>query len=137
MDSPNPRVGVGVFVYKDGKFLMGQRYGAHGEGTWSVPGGHLEYGESWEECARREVLEETGLGITNIRFFALTNDLFEADGKHYVTIWVKSDWVQGEPAIREPDKLVALQWTTFEALPAPLFDPCWQNLRLAKPELFN
>lgn len=41
-DKPKVRVGIGVFVFKDGKFLMAQRKNAHGDGTWSVPGGHLE-----------------------------------------------------------------------------------------------
>jgi len=98
-----PKVGVGVFVWKDGKFIMGQRLGAHGAETWSIPGGHLEFGESWEQCAKREVLEETGLTITNIRFLAATNDLFPDEGKHYVTIWVEGDWKGGEPTILEPD----------------------------------
>ncbi len=57
----NVRVGVGVFVFKGGEFLVLQRQGAHGAGTWSVPGGHLEAQESFEETARREVHEETGV----------------------------------------------------------------------------
>ena len=75
----NVRVGIAVFVFKDGKFLMAQRHGAHGPGTWSVPGGHLEFGESFEETARREVKEETALEITNIRFGAVTNELWAVD----------------------------------------------------------
>lgn len=137
-DEPQrPRVGVGVLVWKDGAFIMGQRLGAHGANTWSVPGGHLEYGESWAACAAREVLEETGLTITNASLFAVTNDVFETDGKHYVTLWVTSDWLSGEPAITEPDKLISLAWHTFDDLPSPLFEPCWTNLRAAKPELFT
>ncbi|HVV66946.1 MAG TPA: NUDIX domain-containing protein [Candidatus Saccharimonadales bacterium] len=131
-----PLVGIGVFIWKDGKFLMGKRRGAHGDGTWSIPGGHLEFSESWEEGAKREVLEETGLVITNVRFLAATNDIFEKDKKHYITIWVYSDWKSGEPSITEPDKYVDQEWRTFKTLPAPLFEPCWQNLRAAKPELF-
>src|ERR1700729_4165019 len=106
----NPRVGIGVFVWKDGKFIMGKRLGSHGEGTWSIPGGHLEFGESWEACAKREVMEETGMVITNVRFLAATNNIFPADSKQYATIWVYSDWESGEPIITEPDKLVELEW---------------------------
>jgi 8-oxo-dGTP diphosphatase len=57
MEENRPKVGIGVFIFKDGKFLMGCRKGTHGAGTWSVPGGHLEFGESFEECAEREALE--------------------------------------------------------------------------------
>ena len=128
MNKPDVRVGVGVFVFKDGRFAMIRRKGSHGEGTWSIPGGHLEYGESFEQTAVREVQEETGLTITNVRFGAVTNDVFEAEGKHYVTIWVVSDWESGELTIAEPDKSDDAAWKTFETLPGPLFLP-WNQLR--------
>jgi ADP-ribose pyrophosphatase YjhB (NUDIX family) len=51
------------------------------------PGGHLEYGETFAETAAREVLEETGLEVGNIKFLTATNDVF-GEGKHYVTIFV-------------------------------------------------
>lgn len=131
-----PKVGIGVFVWRDGKFLMGKRRNAHGHGNWSIPGGHLELGESWEECAAREVMEETGMKIINVRLLAPTNDIFPKENKHYVTIWVESDWCKNEPVIKEPDKLVQLEWHTFQDIPNPLFLP-WKQLKRAKPELFN
>jgi ADP-ribose pyrophosphatase YjhB (NUDIX family) len=57
-------------------------------GTWAFPGGHLEFGESFEACAVREVLEETGLSIHDVRFLTATNDVMEAEGKHYITVYV-------------------------------------------------
>jgi 8-oxo-dGTP diphosphatase len=125
--SLNPRVGVGVFVFKDGKLLIGQRRGSHGEGSWTVPGGHLEYGETPEQTAEREVREETGLQIANVAFSAVTNDIFEEEGKHYVTLWMRSDWVSGEPTIAEPDKYINQRWVDFDTLPEPLFLP-WKQL---------
>lgn len=53
------------------------------------PGGHLEYGETFTECAKREVLEETGLEVGDIKFLVATNDVF-GEGKHYITIFVTS-----------------------------------------------
>jgi len=132
-----PRVGVGVFVWKDDKLLMGQRLGSHGANTWSIPGGHLEHGESWAEAAKREVLEETGMIVDNVRFVAATNDIFVKDQKHYVTIWVETDWISGEPTITEPDKWVNQEWRTFQSLPSSLFEPCWSNLKKARPDLFT
>ena len=123
----NPRVGIGAFIIKDGKFLMGKRKGSHGEGSWSVPGGHLEFGESFADTAEREVLEETGLAIKNVRFGALTNDYFEKEGKHYVTIWMLSEYESGEATILEPDKFVDQDWFTLDTLPSPLFLP-WNQL---------
>lgn len=60
-------VGVGVMIFdKDGMILLGKRKGSHGAGEYSFPGGHLEYGESFEECAKREVMEECGIEIKNL-----------------------------------------------------------------------
>jgi 8-oxo-dGTP diphosphatase len=130
-------VGIACFVWKDGKFLMQQRMGSHGAGTWGLPGGTFEYGESFEECARREVLEETGMQISNVRFIALTNDIFVDKGKHDVGIWMYADWLSGEPYIAEPGKCTAQEWRNFQSLPSNLFQPYWNNLRLAQPALFD
>ena len=121
MEHPDVRVGVGVFVFKDGKFLMQKRQGSHGEGSWSLPGGHLEFGESFEETAKREVKEESNLNIKNVRFGAVTNDHFVDEHKHYVTIWMLSDWESGEVENMEPQKCTAQTWNTFDDLPEPLF----------------
>lgn len=124
-----PYVGTAVFVMRDGKFLFQQRKGSHGEGTWSTPGGYLEFGETLEECAVREVREETGMEIENVRIGGVTNDIFESDNKHFVTVWLVSDWKSGEPHITEPDKCVEQRWVDFDTLPAPLFLPWQQFLR--------
>jgi 8-oxo-dGTP diphosphatase len=121
MEQPNVRVGVGVFVFKDGTFLMQRRNSSHGAGTWSLPGGHLEFGESFEETARREVAEESNLTIKNVRFGAVTNDHFVDENKHYVTIWMLSEWESGELKNMEPIKCTAQSWNTFDTLPEPLF----------------
>ena len=136
MKQVSPQVGVACFVWKNGKFIMNQRFGSHGAGTWSVPGGHLEMGEDWKECAAREVLEETGLQIQNIRPLAITNDIFDKQ-KHYVTIWLEADWLSGKAKITEPDKCIGQNWYDFKTLPSPLFEPCWKNLRNVRPELFR
>ena len=106
---------------------MQQRKGAHGAGSWSVLGGHLEFGESFEETARREVEEETTLKIKNIRFGAVTNDYFADEDKHYVTIWMISEYESGTEYITEPNKCIGLAWHTFDDLPSPLFLP-WKKL---------
>lgn len=131
-----PSVGVGVFVWKDGKFLLGKRVGKHGHGTWSVPGGYLEYGEEFEECAKREVMEETGVKIKNIRFYTTVNNVFRDEKSHSITIFVFSDWASGKPEVTEPDKFVDTGWFDFNNLPKPLFLPIKQ-LQKSKPELFK
>lgn len=116
-----PGVGVGVLVYRDGKFLMMQRKGSHGAGTWSVPGGWMELGESFEEAAVREIDEETGMQIKNVKFIALTNNIMLDEGVHSITVWLRADWKAGEPVITEPEKCSDQQWIDFDTLPAELF----------------
>lgn len=121
--SERPRVGVGVFVMRQGKFLLGRRKGSHGAGEWALPGGHLEFGESIEACARREVLEETGLPIERVRPGPYSSDLFPETGRHYVTLFVIADASTGEPELREPEKCEGWAWFRWSELPAPLFAP--------------
>ena len=126
--TPVPRVGIGVIVLKDGKVLLGKRRGAHGAGSWSFPGGHLEFNEKLEDCARREVWEETGINIKNIRLGRFTNDIFESEGKHYVTLFLVADWESGTPRVMEPERCDTWEWFSWNSLPQqPLFLPL-QNL---------
>jgi 8-oxo-dGTP diphosphatase len=119
--SDRPLVGVGVLVMKDGKLLLGKRRNAHGAGEYASPGGHLEYGESFEACARREVLEETGLELGEIRFLRLLNTTRYAP-RHYVDVSLVADWKSGEPQNLEPEKLEGWGWYALDALPSPLFE---------------
>lgn len=122
-DNKKVNVGVGVIVIKDGKVLLGKRKNSHGEGTWSLPGGHLEFNENIEDCAAREVREETGISIKNIRRGAFTNDFFEREGKHYVTLFMVSEFDSGEVKVMEPDKCENWMWFEWDDLPTPLFTP--------------
>jgi len=118
-----PKVGVGVLILRDGKVLLGKRKNAHGEGDWCPPGGHLEFNEEVEDCARREVFEESGLEITNIRRGPYTNDFFESEGKHYITLCVIADYAKGTASCKEPDKCEKWEWFSWDNLPEPLFLP--------------
>ncbi|MCK8129014.1 ADP-ribose pyrophosphatase [Pseudoalteromonas sp. S1610] len=115
------RVGVAVIVMHDNKILLGERIGAHGANTWATPGGHLEFGETVEQCAVREVVEETGLNVTNIRKLDFTNDIFSAENKHYITLYVQADYEGGEVINKEPHKCLQWRWCDINDLPAPLF----------------
>merc|ERR1711939_692041 len=117
-----PRIGVGVFVFASrtsNRYLLGKRLGSHGAGTFALPGGHLEYGESFEHCATREVQEETGLAITDVRFLTATNSVFHESTQHYVTIFMTAvaksadDGLEPEPKVMEPDKCEGWSWSTF------------------------
>jgi 8-oxo-dGTP diphosphatase len=118
-----PKVGLGVIVLKDGRVLLHKRKGAHGSGKWSFPGGHLEGGESFEECAARETMEEAGISIKNIKFFTATNDIMKEDDKHYITIFVTCELDKGVPKVMEPERCEKWEWFDWNKLPEPLFMP--------------
>jgi 8-oxo-dGTP diphosphatase len=123
VDSSTPRIGVGVIVRAGKRVLLGLRKNAHGMGTWSFPGGHLEYGEDVETCAVREVREETGTSITVVRRGPYTNDVFPEEQKHYVTLFVVADLVAGEVEVQEPEQCERWEWFEWSGLPHPLFLP--------------
>jgi 8-oxo-dGTP diphosphatase len=115
-----PLVGISVLVVKNGRLLLGRRRGSHGAGEYACPGGHLEHLESFQVCAAREVLEETGLQIETPRFLRVLNATQYAP-KHYVDIAFVAEWKAGEPEVREPDKVDRWNWYALDELPAPLF----------------
>lgn len=115
-------VGVGVLVVRDGRVLLGRRRGAHGAGTWSPPGGKLEWGETFEQAAQRELQEEAGLDLGPTTPGPTTNDVFD-EGDHYVTVFVIARETRGEPVNAEPHKCEDWQWFAWSELPAPLFAP--------------
>lgn len=121
---PNrPNVGVAVIIRDGDKILLMKRQNSHGHGTWSVPGGHLEFGESPYECAIREAEEEVGVQVSDLTFCTITNDIFEQEGKHYVTIWMEGRYVSGEARVNSAREMSAVGWFPWNTLPTPRFLP--------------
>lgn len=118
-----PRIGVGVLIFRDGKLLMGKRKGSHGAGDWATPGGHLEFGETPQQCAQREAAEETGISLGECVQGPYTNNIFGSEQKHYVTLFILAYRASGTPECLEPDKCEGWQWCDPAALPQPLFAP--------------
>ena len=118
-----PRVGVGCMVRRGGELLLIRRRGAHAEGTWSSPGGSLDFAEEPAACAARESQEETGVEVGVPRFVGVTNDVFEAEGTHYVTLWFEAEHVRGEAVVRATDELSEVAWFREDVFPKPLFLP--------------
>ena len=128
------RVGVGVMIFKDGKVLLGKRKGSHGAGEYSFTGGHLDYMESFEDCARRETKEEAGVEIENVSFQCLSNITAYAP-KHYVHIGLIADWKSGVPEVMEPEKCESWGWYSLDALPEPLFEVTKRSLEFYKTKV--
>jgi 8-oxo-dGTP diphosphatase len=114
-----PGVGVGVIFVREGRVFLAKRQGSHGEETWASAGGHLEMGETLEECARREALEEVGVTVGEMRFLCVSNII--AYGKHYLDVEFVGDIGTQEPHLAEPEAFSEFGWFPLEDLPQPLF----------------
>jgi 8-oxo-dGTP diphosphatase len=94
-----PVVGVGAVVIRDGKILLVKRGVAPSKGLWAIPGGSLELGETLQQAAEREILEETGVMI-RAREPIYAFDFFEReDGRirfHFVIVDVAADYISGD-----------------------------------------
>lgn len=126
-----PGVGVGVMILRDNKVLLGKRHGdaqkadslLHGEGTWTLPGGKLDFKENLEDCAYREAFEETGIRINkdSIKFISITNDI--VNDAHFITIGFLCQDFKGEPKIMEPDEITEWKWFDINNISSPMFFP--------------
>jgi 8-oxo-dGTP diphosphatase len=113
---------VGVMIFKDEKILLGKRRGKHGTGEYSCPGGHLEFGESFEECVARETKEESGINIKNIKFLSVAN-IFKHENRQDVLINFVADWDSGTIVNDPNEKIGDWEWHPLDSLPEPLFYP--------------
>lgn len=122
-NAERPGIGVGILIEKEGKILLGKRTAGHGAGTWSLPGGHLEFGETVKECAARELLEETGLQMLSCTLGPWIETVNTQDHHHSISFFVIVDQCEGVPHNLEPHKCEGWHWFAWDQLPSPLFTP--------------
>src|SRR5690606_36356971 len=111
-----PYVGVGCIVEHNDRLLLVRDR----RGLWATPGGHLDYGESPFNCAARETKEETGIVVRNISFVAVTNDVLDDVGKHYVTIWMSGEPDSNSGSIEDTSEIEEVGWFSPDEMPCAL-----------------
>lgn len=121
------RVGVAaVIINAKNEVLMGYRTGKHAPNRWAFAGGHMEFGETVEETAVREVLEETDLKVSPIQHDLLNKTygsyLYKDEDKHYVTLFVPCRIVGGTLTNMEPEKCSQWKWFDVLNLPSPMME---------------
>lgn len=120
-----PTGSIGVLVRNEAdEVLLGLRQGAHGADEWSFPGGKVEFGETLADAARRELQEETGLLVQELRLISVYDETkyIASHGKHFVNIGFLGTYAGGEPQVREPDKCLEWRWFPLDRLPPNLFE---------------
>lgn len=123
MSTPNAvvRVGVQVVLRRQDSLLLVQRARGYGKGTWCLPGGHLEPGETIAECALRELLEETTVHGESARVIVVTDPLAEAGYHMQIGVEV-SEW-SGEPRVVDPSECLDVKFFEVTSLPKEIFPP--------------
>ena len=135
-------VGVGVMILKDGKILLGKRHEdpekaqsvLGGEGTWTMPGGKLHFGELLEDGAKREVMEETSIELNKVKVICVNQDMTET--AHFITIGLLSDDFEGDAKVMEPDVITEWRWFGLNNLPNPIYFPSAKVLENYKKKQF-
>lgn len=122
------KVGIGVMILDKDKVLLGHRAtnkkdtgGIYETDCWTLPGGKQEYDETFFEGAKREVKEETGLDIDNLRLFGAADDI--QPDRHYITMHVIAESFKGEPKVMEPESEDEWRWFPLNDLPNNLYSP--------------
>jgi 8-oxo-dGTP diphosphatase len=121
--------GFGVLVMQDNKVLLGKRNDdpekasseMSGEGTWTMPGGKLEYGESFEQGAIRELKEETNLDAHEVKVICVENSV--GPNAQFVTIGLHAISFEGNVEVMEPEEITEWRWFDLDSLPEKVFLP--------------
>ncbi len=119
--------GLGVMVIKDKQVLLGLRHAdptkadseLHGEGTWTMPGGKIRFGENFEQTASRELTEETSLIGREFKLISLATD--KVPDAHFITMGMLCTDFSGQVKTMEPDEIVEWRWFALDNLPAKMF----------------
>ena len=109
-----PRLGASACVWKDGKVLLIQR-AKPPAGLWSLPGGHVELGETTLAAAQRELQEESGVNADLAEFVGLYEIIREKPALHYAIACYCGLWTSGEA--RASSDALTIRWVT----PAELY----------------
>jgi 8-oxo-dGTP diphosphatase len=118
MEELKTKSAINIYVIKDNRLLLGKRKKV-GNGFWGLPGGHLEWGESPLEGAKRELEEETGINTGNL-IYKNTVSVALSD-THYISVnFILKDFY-GEPKLIELDKFYEWKWFEIDKLPSNIF----------------
>lgn len=103
-----------------GQLLLQQRNKEPEKGYWSIPGGKLEWMETFEDAVKREVKEECGVDIKVEKLLGICDHIVKNENQHWVSPSFLCKIIEGEPKIMEPTKHTDMQWFGLHTLPENL-----------------
>ena len=138
-------VGIGVMLLKNNKILLGLRNAdpkkadseLHGEGTWTMPGGKINFGEKHKDAAYREVLEETEIRINKekLRMICVNDDILS--DVHFVTIGYLCTDFKGEAKVKEPEEILKWKWFDLDKIPENIYFPSKKIIERYSSDFFH
>jgi 8-oxo-dGTP diphosphatase len=113
-----PQLAVSAAIFRDGRVLVVRRAQQPSAGSWTLPGGRVELGETLVAAVTREVAEETALsirvkGLAGYREVIL-DEAVEGRGRHFVILPFAAEWVSGE--VRLNEELGDFGWRTLSEI---------------------
>jgi 8-oxo-dGTP diphosphatase len=114
-------------IVRDGRVLMGCRVSGQRPGWWGWIGGKLEFGETLQECAKREAREEAGVEVANPGLLCISSIMVEE--QHWIDVEFLGDIITGEPHVAAPDELTDWAWFPIDDLPSPIYEPAAYALK--------
>lgn len=120
--------GCGVILINEaGKILMGKRNDdvdkadseMHEEGTWTLPGGNIEYGETFFEAGVREIKEETNLDAKDLEVICVQTDMNQY--AHYISVGMICKNFSGTIRVMDSEEIIKWDWFSLDNLPSNIF----------------
>lgn len=120
-----PKLRIVGFIFKGDNVLLLKKKALFDKSNfeWGLAGGRLEKFETFSQCLKREVFEETNIKIKNLKFIDITNDIYKDINRHYITIFYKAEYLSGNIKNKEPKKCKEIKWIAKEDFPKNVFMP--------------
>lgn len=107
-----------VIVIEDNKILLVKRANEPKKGDWSLPGGYFSWDETTEQCAARELREETGYIAKNIKFFTQKSDPNRDDGRQNLDLIFSANVEQRDSKFDREQEIQEVKWFNVNNLPS-------------------
>jgi ADP-ribose pyrophosphatase YjhB (NUDIX family) len=129
---PTTRISV---VVVDGSKILLVRHRKGNRQYWVLPGGRLEYGETFQECGVRELKEETGLDVEIENFLFLSEAIAPDRSRHIVNIYLRARVTGGTMKLGNEPVLAGVDFVPLEELSRiTLFPPIGQSILESLPD---